>query len=533
MERKLMNIIKAWGYTIVLIIALFTYIWVWVNITLLRLDTLNALWADLGIAMERGWLVYNNDWNLSSYLFVFFNSGILFFTFPLTIPQSFSLLLVVQTIVIGTACLPIFGIANYFLKNNAYSAIVAALFLIYFPISGLNWYDFHYQAFFPLFFLLGYYFYLKDHKPSSFLLFFLSAIVRFPYAVFVLIFSIILLIEKFHSKGGKFSISKETLVFPVTLLLLSAFLLIGAYQFNGSIAYVSATVGYGGESGLFDNFTTRIETVLYVFIPLGFLPLLSKRWFVTYIPYMALVIYVGGYGKVIPTAFHYQYTAMIAPFVFLGLIDILNKIKLHKSPTKHFCKSLRLISSHTRTILISIIILSIFSATLFEPYSPVNKYTFDSFSNFANYEAGNASSLGYLNQVMSYIPKNNSSVLTQFNIPEIFPRTPIVSTYPNEIYVLVSGYSALSQINNLTLSDVRNNTYNITIFANHEFLNLNVHIYYVLAYTNSPWYFNNDPSMQDLIKLMNESGRYGTVADYKGFILLEWGYKGPIKLKDV
>ena len=135
MGEEMPKIIKKWRFIILPLIALLTYILVWIEITLLRLDTLNALWADLGIAMERGWLIYNNNWNLSAYLFVFFNSGILFFTFPLTLPQSFQLLLIVQTIAIGSACLPIFGIANYFLKNEAFASIIAVLYLIYFPIS--------------------------------------------------------------------------------------------------------------------------------------------------------------------------------------------------------------------------------------------------------------------------------------------------------------------------------------------------------------------------------------------------------------
>lgn len=531
MGEEMPKIIKKWRFIILPLIALLTYILVWIEITLLRLDTLNALWADLGIAMERGWLIYNNNWNLSAYLFVFFNSGILFFTFPLTLPQSFQLLLIVQTIAIGSACLPIFGIANYFLKNEAFASIIAVLYLIYFPISGLNWYDFHYQAFFPVLFLTGYYFYLKGHKFSSFLFFFLSSIVRFPYAVFVLFFVFLLFVEKLHPKEAIFSFPIKELVFPVTLLVLSLLLLTGAYLINGSSAYVAATVGYSSSSG-FSDLVAKIETVLYIFLPFGFLPLLSKRWFVAYLPYMALVIYVGGYGKVIPTAFHYQYTAMIAPFVFLGFIDVLSKIKLNKHNKKLFCKLKRWSIPHVKLILIAVVGLSLFSATLFEPYSPVNKYTFDNFNNFYNYDPGNPSALKYLDRVLNYIPKNNSSVLTQFNLPEIYPRPPIVSTYPSEIYVLVSGHSALGQINNLTLSDVKNNTYSISIFVNHSYLTLDIHIYYALGYTKSPWYYNNYPdSMQNFIQLMNESGKYGTVVNYNGFILLEWGYKGQILLK--
>ena len=68
--------------------------------------------------MERRRPIYKNNWNLLSYLYTFFNSGILFLTFPITFPQSFQLMLVVQTIIIASAAFPLYGIAIHFIENK-------------------------------------------------------------------------------------------------------------------------------------------------------------------------------------------------------------------------------------------------------------------------------------------------------------------------------------------------------------------------------------------------------------------------------
>lgn len=518
-------------YAFLLILAFLIYTVVWSYIDLFRLDTLNALWADLGLSMERGWLIYNNNWNLLGYLYIFFNSGILFLTFPITFPQSFQLMLVVQTIIIASAAFPLYGIAIHFIENKKYSFLITVMYFIYFPLSGLNWYDFHYQSFFPLFFLLAFYLFLKEHYLFSLLFFFFSSIVRYPYAAFTFLFSVSIIFRSIYYKKHQSSVSNG-LSFPFALLLLSTFLLLGAYVINGGFSYVSSTVGYSGANLTSNSLSLGIETFLYIFLPLGFIPLLSRKWFITYLPYMILVVYIGGYGKVIPTAFHYQYTAMITPFVFLGLIDVFVKVKNLKIRVIHNTKWLRNLFMHrSKIILITIVLLSIFSATLFEPYGPVNKYNFDNFENFANYSSGNPASLGYLHKVINYIPKDNSSVLTQFNLPEIYPRPQILKTFPNEILTLIAGHSAMGDMINLTLKNVRNDTYSAIVYSNHTNMVIHFHIYYALAYTPSPWYTNDYPySMQNFIQLMNQSGKYGIIANYEGFILMEWGYKGPIEL---
>ncbi len=533
-KNYFLGFVLKYSIEILLLVAFFTYVIVWSDITLIRLYTLNALWADLGLAMERSWLVYNNNWNIDGYIFVLFNSGILYFTFPISIPHNFQLLLIFQTIVIGGACFPIFGIAKHFINNKIYSLIISLTYLMYFPISGLNWYDFHYQALFPILFLSGYYFFIIDKLKASFFILFLSGTVRFPYFIFGFLFGLIVLLQCYSFWRNKSNFSFKKINYAVGLVIVSTIFLLGAFLFNGEYSYVNSTVGYNSENPIFSNLYTGMKTFLLVFFPFAFLPFLSKRWFIFYLPYLGFVTIIGGYAVDIPNAFHYQYTAMITPFTFLGLIDVLNQyLSMKNKPKKIISRYFRFAMSKTKILILTVVILSTISATLFEPYSPINKYTFDNFSNFGNYSPGSPNAYNYLNQVMSYIPQNNASVITQFNLPEIYPRAQIIPSFPNQIFVLVGGHSALSSFNNLTLWAVEHNQYNITVEEHHTCTNISIHIYYLLAYSKSPWYYNDYPdSMQNFIYLMNESKEYGIVVNYHGFYLLQWKYYGPVLLND-
>lgn len=515
-------------YTFSLVLAFIIYFVVWTNISLYRLDSLNVLWADLGIAMERGWLMFNNSWNFSSYLYVFFNSAIVFIFAPITLLHNFTFILTLQTALIGAACFPIFGISKYLTKDVRISLLLSLIYLIYFPISGLNWYDFHFQALFPFLFLTGYYFYLKERRVVSISFLFLSATVRFPYASFTLLLGITIIAQILYNRIRERSSDLSGIAFPITLIVLSVFLLLGAYLVNGSSSYVSATVGYGNQ--IFEAPLVGFETFLWVFIPLGFIPFFSKHWFIFYLPYLVLLVAIGGYAKVIPNAFHYQYTAMIIPFVFLGFIDVFKEFS-RKNNIRSVKKLRKILLKQKKIVLIVVAVLAIFTASLFEPYSPINKYTFDNFNHFGHYEARPTDTLAHLNKVLKFIPKDNNTVLTQFDIPEIYPRAPAIPSSSNVIYALIASHSILYELTNITVSNIRNNSYNVVIYPNDKLTRLDLHIYYALAYTNSLWYSNNYPnSMQNIVHLMNQSGNYGVVADYYGFLLLKWKYTGPVLL---
>ena len=534
--HNISRFLKQHIYIFILLISLSVYIIVWSEISLDRLYTLNVLWDDLGISIEQLWLPLHNNWGVLEYLYVFFTEGLTLLLSPLIIPGSIQLILIIQTVAIGGVSLPIFGIAVHFTKDKRIALFVSELYLIYFPISGLNWYDFHVEAFFPILFVLGYFLYLRKRERLSLIMFFLSGIVAYPYAVFIFITSIIIFSEHIPEiKRNGLKIIFKNAQFPLALFLISIFLLGGSFLLNGGLAYTQASVHYSGVVN--KSYEAGVLTFLYVFLPLSFFPLLSKKWIFTYIPYFVVTVFVGGFGLDIPTAFHYQAPVLIAPFAFLGFIDFISALsKMERCNIVHKKKTLKKLFAKRNQVLVVIsVFLTISTAVLFEPYSPVNKYTYDNFNTFGNYVDGNTSAYGYLSDVLSLIPKGNNSVLIQGNLPEIYPRPEPIATFPNSDPVLIAGdLSNLHFSPNLTLNNFKNNSYTISVYSGIPYNEYyyNISIYYALAYTDSPWYYAGPPSMQYFIHMMNESGTYGVVADYHGFLLMEWGYSGPLLLKN-
>ncbi len=70
-------------------------------------------------------------------------------------------LLVLQTLFIGMAALPVYLIARRIIKNENLALIMAFVFLVNPATLSLNLYDFHLEAFLPFFLGMFFYFYLS------------------------------------------------------------------------------------------------------------------------------------------------------------------------------------------------------------------------------------------------------------------------------------------------------------------------------------------------------------------------------------
>src|SRR3990170_9095612 len=85
-------------------------------------------------------------------------SPILFSILPLyAIHPGPTLLLVLQSFVLSLGALPLYLIASKRLGSEKWGLVFATLYLLNPALQGVNWYDFHPEAFLPLFFLLSLY----------------------------------------------------------------------------------------------------------------------------------------------------------------------------------------------------------------------------------------------------------------------------------------------------------------------------------------------------------------------------------------
>jgi uncharacterized membrane protein len=78
-------------------------------------------------------------------------------------PQT---LLVVQSFILAVGAVPLYKLTLHVSKYRVIGLVFVLVYLLYPPLQGINWFDFHVQSFLPLFFFSAVYFYVKqDWKP--------------------------------------------------------------------------------------------------------------------------------------------------------------------------------------------------------------------------------------------------------------------------------------------------------------------------------------------------------------------------------
>lgn len=511
-------------YHLALLVSVLIYILVWSIISIDRIYSMQSLINDLGFNFEKLWLAsrpYDSSFTGVGYLL---KTPIVFLFSPVAIFGNFEVALIVQTLFLAFPAFFIFGIARYFIGKNRISLLISVLYLIYFPLAGVNWYDFHFQAFFIFFFLGGYYFYIKDSKILSFVLFTLSGMERVPYIIFPLFFVLVTLLLNYVNRD-KYELTKRSREWRYSIslfLVLLTLFLVELYLTPGGATYiVTGNVNLGPSAGLTVNSVNKTITLLLIFAPFLFIPFLSKKWILFYIPFIVEVIYSNYWAYDYPYLFHYQYSSGIIPFVFLGFIDGLSNIEKLKEVSK---KKLHRYFGQIKKIklpyvsLVIVVILALF----FQPYGPLNhdmNYNYD-LKDVIHY---NSTSYKDLNSIVDLIPANSPYVLAEANIPEVFPRQ-----LPSDYLILPSTGTGIS-FGNITKQAVANNSYPIQINQNTV---VNIKIDYLVCDLNATWYKGGHPSMQDIVELLSTSSYYNLSAISGQFSLLERGYKGDVRVID-
>jgi uncharacterized membrane protein len=263
------------------------------------------------------WYVFKN-WN---FLGDHFSPFILFYAPMYYFFPDGSCLLVTQSIILSTAAIPIYLIAQNILKKNTLSLLVALSYLLYPIVIQLYFHEMRieYNAI-PLL-LFAFYCIQKDRIWTAFVLLMISGTCKEEVFLAVSMFGLYIV---FCKKGLRI---KLVGIF-VTLLGIAIFTLIIEYimpSISGRTYY-----GYGPLGGrdkiidlLFFNQKKileylepwRIKYFIDIFKAFGFLPLLS--------PMMLLgcpFLLQNWISDITATTDHTWHSALIVPFLFLGLI---------------------------------------------------------------------------------------------------------------------------------------------------------------------------------------------------------------------
>ena len=496
---------------ILLVAASVAYGCIWSFVGISKILSLNAYAFDLGVSSERGWVILHTNLGLHGYLLTLLNSGIVFPLSPLTGSGNFMAMVVFQAFSIAIVAPALYYISRAKGLGIVTSLIVGGAFLLYFPVYGIMWFDFHYQAFFFPLFILGYLFYIKGYYLLSFLLFLLSGMVRFPYSIFPLAFALIELYMVFCSR--KSGVQRDKLA-SLTALSVIMFLLtaLGTLYF-GLVQSVPGTAPIALPA-LSWPFFQRLAIIALFLGPLLFLPALSPRWLALALPGFFLILASSYTGYSYQHIFQGQYISGIAPFLLLGFIDSIVYIKNNRDKlTRPSLRKLPLSSlSNSYKLTVSSVIVLILLNMVFAPFGPLNSFSHEGF-NFHGNTSYNISQYNELNHMISLIPQNQSYVAFQNNIPEIMPRAMPL----NNSIALVGGLWNLSGI---SVYFAANNSWPVLFNGQVK----DIAIYYAIADTENSNYYLGNNSMASLIHAMLSSGKYGIRAEGYGLVLLEWDY---------
>ncbi|MGB9778351.1 MAG: DUF2079 domain-containing protein [Candidatus Bathyarchaeales archaeon] len=426
-------------------------------------------------------------------------SPILFLVVPLyAIFQSPITLLVLQSLILGLSAIPIYWIARDKLNSKLWGLTFAVAFLLHPAVHGINCFDFHVEAFIPIFFLLAFYYFEKDRwlLGSIFSILVLSTIEFAPIlTTFLGIYMLFKTFSKVHRKEE--SIRKSRVILPVFLICLSTLWFFLAFATMHNINPLKAA----GLPGNWDNWGTSIPEVIrnvvkdpiktlgvivnpiekayYVFLifaPVVFLSLLAPLELSLSIPWIfaALISEYPPYYEP-----YFQYFGFIAAQVFISAIygakNLLHKINVRQNGSAEI----------ERRLMVLIIILSLISAIAVSPIG-LPALTTKKVEITAHTEA--------LHETLNLIPLNASVATENDILPHLAQR--------ENIFIL--GWPMKMEV---------------------DFIIVDLKSSHIL-YGPTPTSTSPIEALCEIVK----TGEYGAVAYADGILLLEKGYKGSYKI---
>lgn len=254
------------------------------------------------------------------------------------------MLLLLQTTIVGLGAIFVFKIADMVLKSRNAALVFSLAYLLNPSLQYANLYDFHAVTLATTFLLATFYYFMK----RQYLLFFIFAIlagltkeqiwlVIGLFGIYTLFFEILKLLRRKSSLSSKFTrinLTFGTLVAGISFLIFYFLLFKAIPQARGGEDQHFALTYYSefGDSlfSVMKNILTspgkiieilgtdnRIDYLVKVFLPLGYLSLLSPAVLIFAFPDFIINLLSNNSNL---HQIYYQYTSGITPFIFIAAI---------------------------------------------------------------------------------------------------------------------------------------------------------------------------------------------------------------------
>lgn len=249
-----------------------------------------------------------------------------YFIFPTPITLQ-----VAQTVILGSALIPLYLLARHYKLSNKCTLLIMIAAAFYPALAGGTMYDIHENAFLLPFILWLLYFAEKNKNIPMYIFMILTFTVKEDAAIYVAFIALYFIFS------GKKKLHGTAMLFSSILYFVFAVSFLKKY-------------GEGAMTGRFDNFITdpdkglldvvitifknpayflsqcltaeKLLFVLFMLLPLGFLPILSKKWsqFILIGP-LVLINLMSNYTYQHSIYFQYVYGTM-AVFFYLAVVNL-------------------------------------------------------------------------------------------------------------------------------------------------------------------------------------------------------------------
>ncbi len=492
----------------------------WSHISIEKYLSLNASVWDLGVAYLTGMQFLHDPLNP----FILIYHSILFLIFPVFLSFNMEYIIIFQDVSVLFGGIVLYLISKEVLKNKPASLIFSMAYMLYPPLTGIFWFDFHYQAFFIPFYFLGYYLFIRKMYKSSIFFFIFAGLSRFPYILLVVLTGFIFFLEEYFKLLMKREFSEKKLLYSLILFLISLSILLISYIgikyiFGGGnlLNVLQNEAHYTGINNTILDY--RIFMLFIVFFPLMGLPFLSKRFLLLYLPFLYITLWISYWGVVFPGFLHKQYSSLYVPFIFIATLEAIREY-IKDDDRKIVFKNLdftEILSNKTRITAV-ILILTVLSGLVYQPWGPFNELSLTDFHVNEKLNV-NMERFDALMKIINVIP-SNASILVQNNLPQVYMKV-------YDLNVITSGMSLFSQ--NFTYGNeyVKNGSSWTKYNFNYILMDIDSIDYYIdFNYISL--------TMYNISNRLFESNHYGIMTSYDGLVLLKENYYGkPLIYKGI
>jgi uncharacterized membrane protein len=424
---------------------------------------------DLGIFNQALWTTLHNGRffyytaellvNPSGSFFGIHFSPILFLLLPIyALYPARQTLLVVQSLALALGSVPLYKLVMHVLKSRAASLVFVLVYLMYPPLQGINWFDFHVQCFLPVLFLSAVYFLEKENWKGYFFFIGLSLMCEEHAALIVLFIGPLVAIryktrflaalKSSNLKDTIFLVSVATSALAVFWYLMT----IGVRNtfFPISPAFSSAFMGTRDFSvlGVQDpimiplyillnptkaiialnyDFLVKIGYLLILFGPLALRSFFGTKYLLPTVPWFLLALFSNylPYYSILN-----QYPAYLVAFIFVAAVYSINNGQIH---------DLKAVKKR----LVAIFLCGLVASMIASPLSPIVAFLYpESGPQLATQRDQ------LIHEVLAYLPAD-ASVATHNNLfPQVSSNInayvlptidPIWNANPNESKSFVAG----------------------------------------------------------------------------------------------